>query len=255
MEETAMKTNGGFAQFSRRGALATVMTFAVLVAMPFAGAGAAAPAAGAKPKIGIIGSGNVGSNLGRSWAKAGYPVMFSSKDIEADKKLAAQVGSGARAGTPQEAAAFGDVLVFAVPYGAQPELGQTLGPALKGKIVIDASNPFPQRDGAIADEAREKGAGVVSARLLPGARIVRAFNAVGAARMGAMHETPGTVGMPAAGDDKAALEMASRLIKDIGFEPVIVGGLAMGKYLMPGTPLAGEHTPDEIRKIAATLKP
>ncbi len=61
--------------------------------------------------------------------------------------------------------------------------------------------------------------------------------------------------MPAAGDDKAALEMTSRLIKDIGFKPVIVGGLAMGKYLMPGTPLAGEHTPDEIRKIAATLKP
>ncbi len=71
-----MKTNGGFTQLSRRGALAAVMTFAVLVAMPFTGAGAAAPAAAAKPKIGIIGSGNVGSNLGRSWAKAGYPVMF-----------------------------------------------------------------------------------------------------------------------------------------------------------------------------------
>jgi len=206
-------------------------------------------------KIGIIGSGNVGGNIGRAWAKAGYQVMFSSKDIEADRKLATQVGSGARAGTPQEAAAFGDVLLFAVPYGALPELGKTLGSALKGKVAIDASNPFPQRDGAIADEARAQGAGFVSARLLPGARIVRAFNAVGAARMGAMHETRGKVGMPLASDDAAAIEVASRLIKDIGFEPVVVGGLAMGKFLMPGTPLAGEHSPDEVRKIASTLKP
>ncbi len=237
----------------RRNVLRAVAGLAA--SLPFAGFGAAA----SKPKLGLIGSGNVGSNLGRVWANAGYEVMFSSTDIESDRKLAAQVGKGARAGTPQEAAAFGDVLVFAVPYGAQPELGKSLGASLgaslRGKVVIDASNPFPQRDGAIADEAKEKGAGIVSARLLPGARIVRAFNAVGAARMGAMHDTPGKIGMPLAGDDAKALEIASQLIKDIGFIPVVVGGLAMGQYLMPGTPLAGEHTPDEIRKIASTLKP
>ena len=96
---------------------------------------------------------------------------------------------------------------------------------------------------------------MVSARLLPGARIVRAFNAVGAARMGAVHEDPGKVGMPVAGDDGQAIEIASRLIRDIGFEPVVVGGLAMGKYLMPGTPLAGERSPVEVRAVAATLKP
>lgn len=212
-------------------------------------------AAASRPKLGLIGSGNVGSNLGRVWANAGYEVMFSSTDLEADRKLAVQIGKGARAGTPQQAAAFGEVLVFAVPYGALTELGKTLGASLRGKVVIDACNPFPARDGVIADEAREKGAGVVSARLLPGARIVRAFNAVGAARMGAMHETPGKVGMPMAGDDAQALEVAARLVRDIGFEPVVVGDLAMGKYLMPGTPLANEHTPEEIRRIASTLKP
>lgn len=215
----------------------------------------AAQGGGAKPKIGIIGSGNVGSNLGRVWAKAGYPVMFSSLDIEADRRLAASVGSGARAGTSKEASAFGDVLLFAVPYGALPALGSELGGALNGKIVIDACNPFAARDGAIADEAIAQGAGVVSARLLPGARIVRAFNAVGAARMGAVHETPGKVGMPIAGDDAEAIRIASQLIRDIGFEPVLVGGLAMGKHLRPGTPLAGEHAPAEIRRIAATLTP
>jgi predicted dinucleotide-binding enzyme len=95
----------------------------------------------------------------------------------------------------------------------------------------------------------------VSTRLLPGARIVRAFNAIGAARMGAVHETPGKIAMPMAGDDAQALEVASRLVKDIGFEPVVVGGLVMGKFLVPGTPLAGEHTAAEIRQIVGTLKP
>jgi predicted dinucleotide-binding enzyme len=239
----------------RRRILRLAASAALLPLLPSLASGAQAQGGGAKPKIGIIGSGNVGSNLGRVWAKAGYPVMFSSLDIEADRRLAASVGSGARAGTSKEAAAFGDVLLFAVPYGALPALGRELGSVLDGKVVIDACNPFAQRDGEIANEAIAQGAGVVSARLLPGARIVRAFNAVGAARMGAVHETPGKVAMPIAGDDAEAIRVASQLIRAIGFEPVLVGGLAMGKHLRPGTPLAGEHTPAEIRRIAATLTP
>lgn len=207
-----------------------------------------------KPKIGVIGSGNVGGAIGRSWARAGYDVMFSSRSVEDDKKLATEVGAHASAGTPKQAAEFGDVLLFAVPYGALPDLGKDLGSALKGKVVLDACNPFPARDGKIAETARERGAGIVSAELLPGARIVRAFNAIGAARMGKAYEEPGKVGMPIAGDDKAAIETATKLIKDLGYEPVLVGDLKMGRYLMPGTELAGEHTPEEIRKIAATLK-
>src|SRR5262245_8328502 len=103
-------------------------------------------AAGSKPmKIGMIGSGNVGSALGRVWARAGHQVMFSSRHLEDDKRLAAEIGANARAGTTREAAAFGDVLVFAVPYGALPELGKALRDSIKGKVVIDACNPFPQR--------------------------------------------------------------------------------------------------------------
>ena len=207
-----------------------------------------------KLKIGMIGSGNVGSALGSVWAKAGYPVMFSSRTLENDKALAEKLGPNVRAGTPKDAAAFGDVLVFSVPYRALPELGKSLASAIKGKIVIDACNPFPGRDGEIADWARQKGAGIASAELLPGTRIVRAFNAVGAARMGNVHLEPKRIGMPIAGDDKEAIEVASRLIHEIGFEPVLIGGLDRGKFLMPGTPLAGERTPDEIRKIAQTLK-
>jgi predicted dinucleotide-binding enzyme len=214
-----------------------------------------AVAADGHVKIGVIGSGRVGSALGGVWARAGNEVMFSSQHLEHDKELAAGVGGNARAGTPQEAAAFGQVLLFAVPYSAFPELVKSLGDSLKGKIVINASNPFPQRDGEIADEARAKGAGLFDAQLLAGAHVVRAFNAVGSARMASAHEDPGKIGMPIAGDDKQAIELASRLVREAGFEPVVVGGLDMGKYLMPGTPLSGEHSPEELRSIAATLKP
>ena len=210
-------------------------------------------AASEKTKIGIVGSGRVGGTLGGVWAKKGYEVMFSSRNIENDKKLAASLGANARAGTPRETAAFSDVLVISVPYRALPDVGKELGDLLKGRVVIDTCNPIPSRDGEIATWAREKGAGVASAELLPGARIVRAFNAIGYARMGTAHEQPGRIAMPIAGDDAKAIEVASRLIRDIGYEPVMIGPLAMGKYLMPGTPLAGERTPEEMRKIAAKL--
>ena len=213
----------------------------------------AASAGTGKMKIGIVGSGSVGGTLGGVWAKAGHQVMFSSRNIEHDRALAAKLGPNARAGTPREAAAFGEVLMVSVPYRALPELGKTLADLIKGKIVIDTCNPFVSRDGEIATWARQKGAGLASAELLPGARIVRAFNAIGAARMGAAHERPERIGMPIAGDDAQAVAAASRLIRDIGYEPVLIGGLAMGKHLMPGTPLAGERTPQEIRQIAARL--
>jgi len=206
-----------------------------------------------KMKIGIIGSGKVGGGIGSVWVKAGHEVMFSSRHIEHDKALAARLGTNARAGTPREAAAFGEVVMISVPYGALPEVGQDLEALIKGKIVIDTCNPFVWRDGEIASWAREKGAGLASMELIPGARIVRAFNAIGAARMSTAHQDPGRIGMPIASDDAEAIVVASNLIRDMGYEPVVIGDLEMGKYLMPGTPLSGEHTPEEIRKIAATL--
>ncbi len=215
----------------------------------------AASATGGKLKIGIVGSGRVGGTVGGVWARAGHEVMFSSLDLEADKKLAASLGANARAGTPREAAAFGDVVLVSVPYAALPSVGRDLGELIKGKIVIDTSNPIVARDGDMAVAAREKGAGVSSQEFLPGARIVRAFNAIGSARMGEASKSPGQVGMPIAGDDPKAIEIASALIREVGYEPVVVGSLAsMGKYLIPGTPLGGEHSPAEIRKIITTLR-
>ncbi len=234
---------------ARRGFLAVLAT---LVAAPLAGRPLALRAS-ERTKIGIVGSGRVGSAIGSAWIKAGHEVMFSSRHLEDDKALAAKLGPNARAGTPREAAAFGEVVMVSVPYRALPDVGKAIAGEIKGKVVIDTCNPFPSRDGDIANWAREKGAGLASAELLPGARLVRAFNAIGAARMGQAHEEPGRVGMPIAGDDPQAIAIASRLIRDVGYEPVLVGGLAKGRHLMPGTALAGEHSPEELRRIAASL--
>ncbi len=236
---------------SRRTVLLAASALAAVALLPFP----ALAQSGAKLKIGTLGSGRVGSAIGRAWVRAGHQVMFSSLDLESDKKLAASIGPGASAGTPREAAAFGSVLLVSVPYAAMPALGRDLGDLMKGKILIDTSNPIVARDGDMAVAAREKGAGLASTEFLPGTRIVRAFNAIGAARMGDAINNKERVGMPIAGDDKDAIAVASGLVRDVGYEPVLVGTLAaMGRYLIPGTPLAGERSPDEVRKVAAGLK-
>ena len=174
--------------FLKAAALAIGALAALAATMTTMGSGAYAADAGLK--IGIVGSGRVGSTLGALWLKAGHEVMFSSLDLAQDKALAARLGGKARAGTTREAAAFGEVLLVSVPYSALPQVGRDLGDLIKGKIIVDTSNPIPGRDGEIAGWAREKGAGVASAELLPGARLVRAF-AVGEGGFDAARRDPG----------------------------------------------------------------
>jgi len=251
-----MRTNDDGTERRRRAFLRAAATAAAGLSLGVLAFGArTAGGADAGLKIGIVGSGRIGGTLGELWSRAGHEVMFSSLDLEHDKALAARVGGRARAGTSREAASFGEVVLVAVPYSALPQVGRDLADAIKGKVVIDTCNPIPSRDGDIATWAREKGAGLASAELLPGARLVRAFNAIGYARMAEASQRQGErIGMPMAGDDAGAIAVASRLVRVIGYEPVVVGPLAMGRYLIPGTPLAGEHTPESIRQIAATLK-
>lgn len=232
------------------------MALGVIAASPVA-ALAQAAGGGAPLKIGTIGAGREGGALGTLFAKHGHPVMFSSRNPEQLKELVASAGPNAQAGTVEQAVAFGDVVFLVVPYTAVEQIGQQHGKALAEKrLVLDVSNPIARRDGEeIVKWANEQGgAGLATAKLIPGARLVRAFNAIGSGRLAEDAERKGEVGVPIAGDDKAAVELASDLIKSVGFEPVLVGGLAMGKYLVPGTPLAGEHSPEEIRQIAENLK-
>ena len=125
-------------------------------------AAAAVPAfAQSKPmKIGVIGSGRIGSTLGGLWVKAGHEVMFSDRDQEQVKRAIDGLGPRARAGTVHEAAVFGDAILIAVPYAALPAIRDEVGIRLRGKVVIDPNNPVPTRDGDMAVGAKEKGAGI-----------------------------------------------------------------------------------------------
>lgn len=241
---------------NRRKFLELVATGAAAASVASARAFAQAPALSAI-KIATIGAGREGGALGTLYAKLGHPVMFSSRHPDELKNLVEAAGPTARAGTVAEAVAFGEVIFLVVPYTAMAQIGRDFGAALAAKpLVLDASNPIARRDGQeiVTRVAAEGGPGLVTAKLLKGARIVRAFNAIGAGSLEKIAHRPGDpVGVPIAGDDPRAIELASRLIREAGFEPVLIGGLAKGKYLVPGTPLAGQHTPAELRQIASTL--
>src|SRR5262249_52608473 len=212
----------------------------------------AQPAGGPPLSISTIGAGRMGGALGAVFVKAGHRVMFSSRHPDKLKGRVEELGPLARVGTVAEAVEFGDVVMVVVPYTAMEQIGKDYGSALAKKVlVIDVSNPIARRDGAeivkwVDDQG---GAGLATAKFLPGARIVRAFNAIGSAKLSAdAHRQRELVGVPIAGDDPHAIDIASSLIQEIGFDPVVIGGLAMGKYLVPGTALGGGRTGAEIQQ-------
>jgi len=193
-------------------------------------------AADAPMKIGIVGTGNIGGALATHWAKAGHELVISSRHPEELQELAKSLGPKVRVGTPSEAARFGDVVVLSVPYKATPDVGRDLASIWKGKIVLDTGNPYPFRDGAMAQDARKRGTGVTSKEFLPGVRLVRAFNAISEKNLkNDSNRKEGRWAIPLASDDAAALKVAERLVRDAGFDPVVVGGLARAREFDVGT--------------------
>lgn len=215
-----------------------------------AAAQAPAAAGGTPPRIGIIGSGHIGSTVGTLWVKAGHSVMFSSRHPEELKTLVGGLGPLARAGTVAEAIAFGDVVFVAVPYGALPGIGRDNAAALRGKIVLDACNAVAARDGDVAHTAMEKGIGLETAALLPGARVVRAFNTLGYRILAEnAHRAGAPMAIPIAGDDPDAVRTAAALVRDAGFDPVEVGPLARASQFAQGGPGYGQQvTAPELRQ-------
>ena len=201
--------------------------------------GAACQTLAAKPlKIGLIGSGRQGGALGLLWAKAGHEILFSSRHPETLKDLVAQAGPKAKAGLPEEAARFGDVVLIAVPYGALPQVGKDYAALMKGKVVIDVGNPRVDRDGEVGKDALARGTGVTSKEYLPGVRLVRALNALSFTQVSKeAHRAGEKLGIPIASDDQDAIAVAVRLVTDAGFEPVVVGGLARAREFDAGTPV------------------
>jgi len=200
-------------------------------------------AQGSSPtRIGVIGSGNIGGTIGGLWVKKGHSVFFSSRHPEELKDMIAKLGSLAKAGTVEEAVAFGDVLFIAVPYGAIPQIGKDYSAKMKGKVMLDACNAVSTRDGAIADEVEQNGIGVTTQKYFPGVRIVRAFNTMSYMVFAREANRPDPkLAIPIAGDDPQAMQVAAALVRDAGFDPVTVGTLADARRFQRGQPGYGQQ--------------
>ena len=207
-------------------------------------------------KIGIIGAGKIGGTLARHFVAAGHDVAVSnSRGPETLAGLVAELGGGAQAMTADEAARFGEVVVVSVPFGRYRELPSE---AVAGRVVIDTSNYYPQRDGQFEelDTDRTTSSELLQAHL-SGARVVKAFNAIVWTRLRDDGRPAGEgerVGIPISGDDEQAKRTVAGLIDQIGFDPVDAGTLARGgRKHQPGAPAytQGLHTEDLRARPAA----
>ena len=190
-------------------------------------------------RIGIIGSGNIGSGLARLAVSAGYEILIAnSRGPESLGGLVDELGTRARAGDAQEASDFGEILVLAVPLGAYHALPAD---ALTGKTILSTGNYYPYRDGRIAQlDSLELTTAELEQKLLPGAVIVKAFNNILFHHIPNLaHSTPRT-GLAIAGDDVDAKARASAIVDDFGFEPVDAGTLAESWSFEPES---GAYTP------------
>jgi 8-hydroxy-5-deazaflavin:NADPH oxidoreductase len=193
-------------------------------------------------QIAILGSGKIGATLARRFTEAGHEVtLANSRGAESLEPLLAELGPRAHAAADLAgAAAAGDVVVLALPFLLYDRLPAA---ALDGKVVIDAMNYFPGRDGELPQLADDSTtSSELLSRNLPGARVVKAFNTMVWTQLG-------TEGRPAgdserlviflAGDDAGAKEVARTLADEIGFDTVDHGGLAAGRGQQPGSAVFG----------------
>jgi 8-hydroxy-5-deazaflavin:NADPH oxidoreductase len=184
-------------------------------------------------KIGLIGSGNVGSTLGNIWGRTGHQVFFSSRRPEDLKGLAQSIGSNAHYGTPAEAVRFGDVVTLAVPWWEMKNALSSAG-SLEGKVLIDCINPLRSDYSDLDVGFNTSGAEEVS-KMATGARVVKAFNTVFAdvVRSGSVtFDSQRATGFYC-GDDDRAKAIVFELIRDVGLEPVDAGPLRNARYLEP----------------------
>ena len=191
--------------------------------------------------LALIGSGNIGSGVARLAVAAGHDVVLSnSRGPETLTDLVAELGPRARAATAEEAAGAGDVVVVTVPLKAVPSLPAQ---ALAGRLVLDTSNYYPQRDGNVAaldDRSTTTSAWVQ--QHLPGARVVKVFNNIFYGHLPELARPSGSPersALPIAGDDEAALREATAFLDTLGYDTVVAGDLAESWRFEPGTPAYG----------------
>ncbi len=190
-------------------------------------------------KIAIIGAGNVGGALGRSWAKAGHTIIFGVRNPAGGKTKPpiAEIGSAATSVVVPDAVRSAEVIVLATPWEAVPDVINAMGD-VRGKIIIDCTNPlFLNSEGSLSLSLGSSTSGAEEiARLATGARVAKAFNTYGFENF-ADSSYPGYGELKPVmfycSDDDEAKEIVEKLAKDLGFEPVETGGLGMARSLEP----------------------
>jgi NADPH-dependent F420 reductase len=191
--------------------------------------GALPPARSRLVNVAIIGTGNVGTALGRSLSRAGHAVTFYSRDQQ-KKADAASAASASAADSAVHAVENADVIILAVPYGAAAEVAHEIAPAAQGKVVIDTTNPLNASYSAIETRTGKSAAEEIAGEL-HGAHVVKAFNTVFASVQGkpsAKSEAPDAL---FATDDDEARKTVAQLAESIGFRPVYVGPIAAAREL------------------------
>jgi 8-hydroxy-5-deazaflavin:NADPH oxidoreductase len=183
--------------------------------------------------IGIIGSGKIGGTLARLLVNAGHKLTIAnSRGPESLKELVKELESNARAGTVEEAARFGEMVIVSIPLRAFPHLPKDV---FDGKIVIDTMNYYPQRDGRFEElDSGRVTSSELFQRFARGAKVVKAFNAMRwdvLATSGRPAGAPDRLALPISGDDAQAKEVVEQLIDGIGFDSVDAGPLGEGGRL------------------------
>jgi predicted dinucleotide-binding enzyme len=190
-------------------------------------------------QIGILGSGNIGASAAGVFARAGHQVRIAnSRGPESLESLVAEIGANAEASTAQDAVDASDLVLIAVPWTKREEaLGEIEG--WDEKIVVDAMNPYTE-DFEVEDLG-SKTATEFTRALVPGARVVKAFNTLFYKRLaseGKPKGAPDRLAIPVASDDPAAKRVVMDLIEEIGFDAVDNGGLVEGgRKQQPGSPI------------------
>jgi len=186
-------------------------------------------------RVGILGSGLMGSKLGTLFARAGHDVVFSyARSREKLEKLAHDAHHKARAGTPREAAQAADAILLAVHWSRIDEVLKQAG-ELRGKVIVSCSLPMNADDTELVVAHTSSGAEEL-AKKVPGARLVAAFNSVPSEVLFGVFEAraqPNRPGLVYCGDEQSAKDAAATLIRDVGFDPVDAGPLRIARYMEP----------------------
>lgn len=204
-------------------------------------------------KIGVIGSGNIGANLGKLLSQAGHEVFYSySRSEDKLRQLAAEAGDESRWGTPTEAVAFAEVVILAPPYRVLDEVLEAAG-SMNGKIIIDAVNPFTDKGPVYADQGT---AAEEIAAKLPGAKSVKAYNHIWYQHIAMRHHENPPLTAFISGDDAEAKTIVTKLVQDTGFHVWDLGTLATARWTEPHGALFNKPmTQAQAAAIVPTLPP